>query len=211
MRGIVKAGDERTLNGMDLLASWPLPDHADLRDRLFTAYSTGRGYHDVLHLSEVVRRIDELGHGDDVSLVLAAWFHDAVYDDQPDPSNEERSARLAETELAGSDVDVAEVARLVRLTATHAPADDDWRGQVLSDADLAVLASDTTRYDEYVSGVRQEYAAYDDATFALGRLAVLQDLLGKPKLFHTEHARRHWEARARSNVAAEIAGLQRVS
>ena len=40
---------------------WPLPDRTDLRDRLMTAYSTGRGYHDLRHLEEVLDRITELG------------------------------------------------------------------------------------------------------------------------------------------------------
>jgi predicted metal-dependent HD superfamily phosphohydrolase len=36
---------------------------------------------------------------------------------------------------------------------------------------------------------------------------VLRDLLAKPTLFHTAHARAHWESAARANVEAEIASL----
>ena len=45
----------------------------------------------------------------------------------------------AEEALAGTPY-AAEVARLVRLTETHDPADDDLAGQALCDADLAILA-----------------------------------------------------------------------
>ena len=45
----------------------------DRRDRLVTAYSTGRGYHDLLHLREVLDRVVELGGGSNPELVLAAF------------------------------------------------------------------------------------------------------------------------------------------
>lgn len=185
--------------------SWPLADRADLRDRLVAAYSTDRGYHDLRHLAEVLGRLDELGEGEDEALLLAAWFHDAVYDGEPHA--EERSARLAESELAGSGVDVAEVARLVRLTERHDPEPGDRRGQALCDADLAILAAPPERYREYAAGVRREYARFSDADFRAGRLAVLADLAARDTLFRTTYALEHWEPRARENLAREMRTL----
>lgn len=185
---------------------WPLPDRTDLRDRLLAAYRTGRGYHDVLHLSEVLARVEELGEEDSSEVVLAAWFHDAVYDGARD--DEERSAALAETELAGTGVDVAEVARLVRVTETHDPAPGDHAGEVLCDADLAILAAGAERYQEYAAGVRQDYAHVPDPEFRAGRLAVLEDLLARESLFRTSYARRVWDPQARANLATEIAALR---
>jgi predicted metal-dependent HD superfamily phosphohydrolase len=184
---------------------WPLPERTDLRDRLLAAYSTGRGYHDLRHLAEVLVRLDELGVGNDVEVVLAAWFHDAVYDGEP--GAEERSARLAETELHGAGVDVAEVARLVRLTARHDPRPGDTRGESLCDADLAILAAPPDRYADYAAGVREEYAAHTDADFRTGRLAVLRELAARESLFRSAYAREHWEPRARENLRAEIQAL----
>ena len=43
--------------------------------------------------------------------------------------------------------------------------------------------------------------------FAAGRSAILLDLLAKPTLFHTAHARAHWEAPARANVEQELSVL----
>lgn len=185
---------------------WPLPGRTDLRDRLVAAYSTGRGYHDLRHLTEVLERLDELGAADDTEVVLAAWFHDAVYDGAGD--DEERSALLAEAELGGMPVDVAEVARLVRLTVDHRPAPDDRPGALLCDADLAILAAPPERYAEYVADVRREYAAVPDEDFRRGRLAVLEGLAAKPTLFHTAYARDAWEPAARRNLTAEIASLR---
>ncbi|WP_205473870.1 hypothetical protein [Nocardioides sp. SYSU D00038] len=198
---------------MDLGDRWPLPDAHDLRDELVAAYADpARGYHDTLHLTEVLDRLDELaaaGVGfDEVAVRLAAWFHDGVYDGERDA--EDRSACWAEDALPAL-VDatlVAEVARLVRLTETHRPEDADTNGCALSDADLAILAAPAPRYDDYVAAVRREYAHVGDDDFRLGRAAVLRGLDDKPTLFHTAYARDHWEATARANLARELDRLE---
>lgn len=199
----------------DLAARWPLPHMPELRDRLLTAYGDERRrYHDLTHLGEVLDHVATLADeaGDVDAVVLAAWFHDAVYDGAGD--DEERSAVLAAEELTAAGVDaprVAEVARLVRLTATHRPEQGDRNGQVLSDADLAVLAAGPERYASYVAGVRAEFAHVADDDFRRGRAAVLRGLLTKPSLFHTAAARDRWEERARAHVARELADLERQS
>jgi predicted metal-dependent HD superfamily phosphohydrolase len=134
-----------------------------------------------------------------------------VYDGERDA--EERSAAWAEDALstvAPAPV-VAEVARLVRLTETHTPDDDDANGCALSDADLGILAAPRERYDEYVAAVRREYAHLDDAVFNAGRAEVLRGLAAKPYLFHTAYARERWEVAARANLERELAGLEGVS
>ena len=157
----------------------------------------------------MLTHVDELMAADDPAreaVLLAAWFHDAVYDGQGDA--EERSARLAEESLGASPL-ALEVARLVRLTEQHRPADDDVAGQVLCDADLAILAAAPERYASYVAGVRAEYAHIPDADFEAGRASVLRDLLEKPTLFHTPAARDRWERAARANVRRELDELVR--
>ena len=189
------------MSHVDLEHLWPLPDHGDLRDELLSAWDRD-GYHDLTHLREVLERLEELG-GDTTTVVLAAWFHDAVYDGADD--DEERSAQWAERALPPEHAD--EVARLVRMTVHHRPADDDPAGCALSDADLGILAAGPERYAEYVAGVRADFAHVADEDFRAGRLAVLQDLAAKPTLFHSARARELWEARARANLAREVAEL----
>jgi predicted metal-dependent HD superfamily phosphohydrolase len=192
-----------------VVSDWPLGDElTQVRDELAAAYTTGRAYHDSRHLSEVLDRIDELAAAgeafDETAVRLAAWFHDGVYDGEA--GAEERSAEWAEDALRGRP-EACEVARLVRLTEHHRPEPGDSNGCVLSDADLAILAASPERYTEYVADVRREYAHVPDDLFAAGRAAVLRDLLAKPTLFHTEHARTHWEQAARANVEAELTQL----
>ena len=82
---------------MSLADRWPLPDRTDLRDELLAAWDRD-GYHDRLHLAEVLDRLDQLGSADfdPTTVALAAWFHDAVYDGADD--DEERAARLTRWE-----------------------------------------------------------------------------------------------------------------
>jgi predicted metal-dependent HD superfamily phosphohydrolase len=199
---------------MDLLDRWPGPGPigADLLRRYGEPH---RRYHTAEHLAAVLDHVDELAAeaGDAEAVRLAAWFHDAVYD----PSrgdNEERSAVLAERMLADTDlpaVTVAEVARLVRLTTTHDPRDDDRNGAVLCDADLAILAADPEQYAAYAAAVREEYAAVPDEAFRAGRAAVLESLLDLPALFRTPSGRERWEAAARHNLRTELMLLGRAS
>jgi predicted metal-dependent HD superfamily phosphohydrolase len=196
----------------DLSRWWPLTGADGLRAELEAAYAEPtRGYHDTLHLREVLERLDELGPANR-AVVLAAWFHDGVYDGRP--GDEERSAQWAERALPEAGVDpatVTEVARLVRLTEQHRPAGGDAAGELLSDADLGILAAGADRYTAYVAAVRREYAHVPDDQFAAGRAAILRDLLAKPTLFHTTYARDNWEDVARANVARELAELEPVS
>jgi len=198
---------------MDLSRRWPLPDGAALRDELAAAYADpARGYHDSQHLTEVLDRLDELASAgvtyDTTPVVLAAWFHDAVYDGERDA--EERSASWAEDALPAlvpADV-VAEVARLVRMTETHLPDDADANGCALSDADLGILAAPADRYAQYRAAIRQEYAHLPDEVFVPGRASVLRSLADKPHVFHTAFAQERWEGPARANMEHELAELE---
>ncbi|NDU75252.1 metal-dependent phosphohydrolase [Actinomadura sp. DSM 109109] len=167
-----------------------------------------RRYHTRAHLTAVLDLVDELaGHAAAPDTVrIAAWFHDAVYDPER-ADNEERSARLAARMLADTDLPeavVAEVVRLVELTTTHAPDDGDRDGQVLCDADLAVLGAEPDGYAAYAAAVREEYAFVPDEFFRAGRAEVLNGLLALPRLFHTPLARERFEERARANMRTEL-------
>ncbi|MCF6389673.1 metal-dependent phosphohydrolase [Mycobacterium sp. MBM] len=181
--------------GTALLARWSEPH---------------RRYHDVTHLQGVLDAVDRLaGSADDPDAVrLAAWYHDAVYAGAPD--DEENSAVLAEADLSALGLPaalVAEVARLVRLTVEHDPEPADRNGQVLSDADLAVLALDPEEYRRNSARVREEYRHVSDADFRAGRARVIAALLAAPALYRTPEGRRLWEDAARRNLASELRAL----
>jgi predicted metal-dependent HD superfamily phosphohydrolase len=179
--------------GDELIARWSEPH---------------RHYHTLRHLDAVLRIIsDHAGAATDPGAVrLAAWFHDAVYDPTR-VDNEEASALLAEVMLPMLTIAperVAEVARLVRLTATHDPVPADRNGGLITDADLAILAADPDAYWAYTRAIRREYGHIPEVAFKQGRAAVLRNLLDLPTLFHTPALRDRWEEAARHNLAAEL-------
>jgi len=189
------------------------PDAAAFGRRLLDSWcEPHRRYHSVWHLRDVLRGVDELApYADDPDAVrIAAWYHDAVYAGRPD--DEERSARRAEEELSRLDLAprlVDEVARLVRMTATHDPAPGDRNAEVLSDADLSSLAVPAERYRRNSAAIREEYRHIPDEVFRKGRLQILGSLLEGPGVFRTAPGRERWEVAARENLRAELAALSR--
>ena len=171
-------------NTDELLDVWALclPDQRERGQAIIDRYAEPqRRYHDTRHLASVLGWIDRLAGDHDLFLVrLAAFFHDAVYAIPPGQvTNEEASARLALKELSRAGLeqeDLNEVARLVRLTATHAPGPRDPEGELLCDADLAVLAGTPEEYAGYVADVTEEYAFLPREVFAAGRFEVLTRL-----------------------------------
>ncbi|MBO0653095.1 hypothetical protein J1792_09900 [Streptomyces triculaminicus] len=194
---------------VDRVRGVPVPDPGPYADDLLARWSEPqRRYHTVAHLAAVLGHLDTLAaHADDIDTVrLAAWFHDAVY--RPDRSeNEERSAHLAERALPELGVDrerTAEVARLVRLTVSHDPGPGDRDGEVLCDADLAVLGGTPEEYARYAAAVREEYGFVPDDVFREGRADVLRRLLELPRLFRSPQGHDRWELLARRNLTTEL-------
>jgi predicted metal-dependent HD superfamily phosphohydrolase len=170
-----------------------------------------RRYHDLAHLAAVLGIVGELAASatDPDAVRLAAWYHDAVYDPRRD-DNEQVSAARARAGLRGlvDEARLAEVERLVLLTAGHDPEPGDADGAVLCDADLAVLASPPEGYAAYASAIREEYRHLSDEAFATGRAAVLERLLSLPALYRLPAVAELWTARARANLTAELTLLR---
>ena len=198
---------------------------AELGESLLQAWEQPhRAYHHSGHLSQMLTDLDRLyAHRTQGStplpLVLAAWFHDAVYEGAPG-EDERRSEQLAGASLeplvtAGllSEEELQLVRLLVRATATHKlpestelpagynPADIEF----FLDADIAILAAEPARYRRYLRGVRSEYSHFDDEAFRIGRTRFLHSVLERERIFLSERARELWEEPARTNLCGELA------
>ena len=171
-----------------------------------------RRYHDLRHVRSVVRDAVDLvplTGAETAVLTLAACAHDVVYDAVPG-TDEHLSALWAQTWLLRSNLEsvASRVSDLVLMTIKHSADPADSVACALLDADLAILGSSPADYDAYVSAVRQEYSAVDDAAWRTGRSRVLSSLLERDNLFLTSAGRDRWEAASRRNLARELESLR---
>jgi len=181
-------------------------------DGLVARYGeNGRFYHNLHHIESVLDHIQPfLAQSENrAAIQFAAWFHDVIYDAQRH-DNEAQSALFAQESLAKlglQETEISEVERLIMLTYGHKTAVSDKDGQILLDADLAILASEPAKYDVYAQAIRQEYAHVPDMAYRVGRTQVLKSLGKRPFLYYLpEH--HNWEPRARENMQRELAALK---
>jgi len=172
-----------------------------------------RRYHTRAHVEDCLARLAEvpgLSEGERLTLELALWWHDAVYDPRR-PDNEEASAAMARTELTAMGIDadtIADVERLILLTKGHRVAPGDRLGAIMVSVDLSILGAAPETYDAYARGVRQEYAHAPDAAFRAGRRRVLESFLASPEIFPDPGFRQRFEAAARCNLRRELEALE---
>lgn len=214
-----------------LMRAWDslLPGYTALGEDLLERYEQPhRKYHTSVHLSEMLTALKTLYEQHHTAtpraVLLAAWFHDAVYEANPG-EDEAASADLARTALTplastGSltNREVTAIAHLIELTASHQLADgiEEYTSGALTradaafflDADLAILAADSPRYTRYVAGVRAEYAHYTLDAFTRGRAAILQGFLNRTAIYASDTAHLLWDAPARLNLRTELEGYR---
>jgi len=175
----------------------------------------GRCYHNLRHLADVLRRVDELAeetHEPDI-VRLAAWYHGAVFDAARKVAYATQggeqtnvSAELARKQLTqlGMPVDTVErVAHLVDTLDRHKPVPGDVDSAVLNDADLAILAAEPQRYKAYMADVRAEYAHIPLSDYLDARINVISKLLKRNALYSSPMGAA-WEEPARQNLDAEL-------
>jgi predicted metal-dependent HD superfamily phosphohydrolase len=189
-----------------------------LLDRLLARHrEKHRRYHTAAHVAWVIRHVDELALAEPIDhldeVIAAAFYHDAVYEPTY-PANERASARLARRDLTsiGWDADAVErVASMIEATEHGATDVGDVTGDtaILLDADLAILGSDPAGYSTYVTGVRAEYRHVTDDEWRTGRAAIVEAFLARSTIYSTPTAHDRWESRARANLTAELASLDR--
>ena len=214
-----------------LMRAWDslLPGHTALGEDLLERYEQPhRKYHTSVHLSEMLTALKTLYKRHHTAtpraVLLAAWFHDAVYEANPG-DDEAASADLARTALTplastGSltNREVTAIAHLIELTASHQLADgiEEYTSGALTradaafflDADLAILAADSPRYTRYVAGVRAEYAHYAPDAFTRGRAAILQGFLNRTAIYASDTAHLLRDAPARLTLRTELEGYR---
>jgi predicted metal-dependent HD superfamily phosphohydrolase len=186
---------------------------------LIAAYTQpNRHYHNldhIHHLLTIIERFDRENSPqlerlqDPSSVILAAWFHDFVYDPQA-VDNEVQSAKAATELLSNLNLclDLDRIEQLILATQGHQIDPDDADLCMFLDADLAILGADRLRYATYMRSIRREYEWVDEASYRTGRSRVLASFLQRDRLYYTDLLFDELEAIARMNLQREISLLK---
>lgn len=202
----------------DLLHLWklawshvglPEPAHP-VFESLCRAYAEPqRHYHTLQHLRECLAQAAEIErlaeHPGEV--LIALWFHDAVYDTHA-RGNEAASADWArDTVAAAGSREVADRVHALVMVTEHQAVPATRDAQVMVDVDLSILGADAERFDEYERQVREEYRHVPELLFRTKRRSVLKGFLARPRLYNTQAYAERLEAKARENLRRSIERL----
>jgi predicted metal-dependent HD superfamily phosphohydrolase len=174
----------------------------------------GRHYHTLQHLAHLLAELTpyQAAIGADwPALVLAVFYHDAIYNPRRS-DNEEKSAELAAARLPTLGIPPEATQRCVDLIlatrhVSHQTLSPDWLTQLFLDADLSILGASPEAYAAYAAHIRREYGWFPDLIYRPGRRKVLLHFLAQPRLFQTPDFAARYEAAARQNLANELQAL----
>jgi predicted metal-dependent HD superfamily phosphohydrolase len=176
-------------------------------DLIIQSYRTpGRAYHNLNHIADCLSKLDSHAAlaADRGALEFAIWYHDVVYDPRA-ADNEERSAAMARSFLAGNSIAQA-VSRMI-LATKHGPPPEPGDPQLMCDIDLSILGRSREAYASYAQAIRAEYFWVSNKDYSLGRAEVLRGFLERETIFATPPFRDLYEEPARTNIAWELAAL----
>lgn len=189
-----------------------------------------RHYHTLMHLEEMFLYLDLMLSNKNVtvlkksstsqqeeSLVLATFFHDAIYNVHS-ASNEEDSAVLFQQFIKEVDAGGAVIAegfeetvvQMILATKKHQVSEENTPLLALFlDMDMAVLGKEAKAYDRYAKLIRKEYQHVPHATYCEKRADILEEFLKQSQIYGTETMLVTLEQRARDNIGREIETLRR--
>lgn len=169
-----------------------------------------RAYHTLQHLDECFAQYESIWAlcQRPGAVSLALWLHDAIYDPRS-TANEDASAELAAAMLATADAgaDLSDRVRELILATRHTAAPTSPDAGVVVDIDLAILAADATRFEQYECQIRREYDWVAEDLYRQGRRRLLRDFAARPWIYHTSFFRERFEQRARRNIDLALARL----
>lgn len=141
----------------------------------------GRYYHNLDHLNDVISYIEKWKHrftrSEFEQLILAAFFHDAIYDPRKSETNEEKSKKLFRESYIGKNerfdlVDDAIDCTKERKKPSSFPLKIFW------EADNQVFRKDWLKVLRWERGIRKEYSYVSDDTYRKARIKFLEENKG---------------------------------
>lgn len=167
--------------------------------------SPERKYHNIEHIHDCLEKLDAWPDKptDDAcdSIELAIWFHDIIYESNR-CDNEDSSAALLTHFMRGHSLETEAIALI--MATEHKEASGMRSEEIICDIDLSILGATKSEYQRYADAIRHEYNWVEPEVYREKRSDVLQNFLNLENIYHTEHARTHWQNQAKINLQNEI-------
>lgn len=166
------------MNLQELLNKWNIK--CDVNVLLAMWNESHRHYHNLNHLNDLINQINEnkskFSEKDYEKLMLAALFHDCVYDPTSNV-NEEKSAEFFEScAVDKKNKDIEEVKQIILDTKSHQPTTQ--LSESFSKFDMSIVERDFNQLLDWETGIREEYKSFGEE-YKPGRLRFLESLLDK--------------------------------
>lgn len=184
--------------------------------KLMKAYEN-REYHNLSHVENMLfnfNAYEDLTHqkipNRDI-FKLAVYMHDYYNGSINDVEDSAIYARnLLENSKSSKSKKLAPQLTKLILATTHSRdlSNASNEEKIISDLDLAVLASEPDEYNDYSRKIRKEFKQFNDEEFAKGRIKILEKLLKKEQIFYTPFFSLNYESRARDNMKQELENLK---
>jgi len=188
--------------------------HQIFEDILQRMSADWRGYHDLTHLVQMLKGLRTYPEKvtNRAEMIYAILTHDWI--GKPGEVNAElRSAYDAALELANAGVPTQVIDRVhdLIMVTDHKREPKDHDQKLMVDLDLSIFAANDEKFALYEAGIWKEWSPIAArATYTERRAKFLKEnFLDKEFIYHTEHYRKHFEARARMNLARLISVLEK--
>ncbi len=173
-----------------------------------------RRYHTMTHITDSFGTLDALVPETQrsLSLELALWFHDVVYDPKRTDNEHQSRLVLARPQGMSSQVSVRDAMDMIVMTAKHVNTARDSAlredAQRLLDVDCSILGAADSAFDDYCNQIEREYAWVPESAYVSKRIEILEAFLAREQLYGTAVFRAVFEEQARSNLGREIKRLR---
>jgi pantetheine-phosphate adenylyltransferase len=165
------------MNLQELLNKWNIK--CDVNTLLSMWNESHRSYHTLNHLNDVIDQINEnkskYSEKEYEKLMLAALFHDCVYNPMSSTNEEDSAQFFIECCLDKTNSDVLEVKQIILDTKTHQSTTN--LSETFNHYDMSIVERDFNQLLEWERGISEEFSVYTKDQYKVGRLKFLESLM----------------------------------
>ena len=162
-----------------LLEKWNIK--CDINTVLAMWNEAHRSYHNLNHLNDLISQINEnkskFSEKEYEKLMLAAIFHDIVYDPSSSTNEEDSVNFLMECAVDKNNKDILDVKKMILDTKKHESTTN--LSESFNSYDMNIVERDFDQLLEWEKGISEEFSVYSKEQYKEGRLKFLESLLDK--------------------------------